>query len=975
MANRQVRQLMPLPADEDTERPRTFSEFIDQPNIVLLGDPGAGKTHLFRSFTAAADGIFFTVRNFLNSPPVPDGATLFIDALDEKRAGRGDDDAIDGMVQKLFASPPGKVRISCRERDWLGASDLAAFQLYFDQHGGVIVLSLQALSVDEQKGILLTQGIDDPDAFLNEAAQRGLEDFLTNPQNLIMLAQVVRSGDWPKTRSELFETFTRLLLTEHNPERARAGEGVYGADELRATAGAACAVRLISDVAGISLSDQNDNPDYPSYRTIGLLDSGKIRAALGRRVFTTAGEQDTVDYIHRTTAEYLAAAWLAQRICGGLPIGRLRSLIGIDGHPAAELRGLHAWLAVFLPEHADQLIDADPYGVLTYGDAASLSPSLRWRLLEALSRLSQIDPWFRAGNWSSERLGGLSSPEMVDAFREILNSSASNFSLRSIVFDALAAGTAIPELKDDLIAVLVRGDAPYAERHGALAGLLDMGEFGKEAIVSAYHEQLGSDAPAIRLRGEIISALYRDPFTPSDVAVLLVAALNCTGELPTGGLWSLSNRISLADIPAILDRFEPPDCGTRSSLSDRRKFYNVAYVIDRLLLRFLQEAGEISASKLWRWLCVRRAIRNSYTGRRSDEISQALKQRRDLLLRLVDEAVAALTVNEHRWRFVHDLRDSTLHAIDGDDLLERIAAHVEQVEHGTEKEAFLYELALVLSYNESPRAIRVFERLYALADERPDLAAIRDDVTVVEIQEWRTERSLRSAREEAEEQEGMARNIREFEANEAAIRSGSHLGWLSWVAQIYFGADHPGPPPGFRRVKFGPVALDDAQGALLAHSLRLDGGALKKGRVLTAADIAALRGAGYETVTVARLDPNDVGEDAAAETLARSAGGDGVSLGTAATGRCNIYAARRGIAVIERDRIDACNRIDEAITIATVAPFAPVEAGDLVATVKIIPLAAPRATVEARRSRPASPPPRRPTRWSASPRRRAVPSA
>ena len=98
----------------------------------------------------------------------------------------------------------------------------------------------------------------------------------------------------------------------------------------------------------------------------------------------------------------------------------------------------------------------------------------------------------------------------------------------------------------------------------------------------------------------------------------------------------------------------------------------------------------------------------------------------------------------------------------------------------------MYELALVLSYNESPRAIRVFERLYALADERPDLAAIRDDVTVVEIQEWRTERSLRSAREEAEEQEGMARNIREFEANEAAIRSGSHRGWLSWVAQIYF---------------------------------------------------------------------------------------------------------------------------------------------------------------------------------------------
>ena len=148
-------------------------------------------------------------------------------------------------------------------------------------------------------------------------------------------------------------------------------------------------------------------------------------------------------------------------------------------------------------------------------------------------------------------------------------------------------------------------------------------------------------------------------------------------------------------------------------------------------------------------------------------------------------------------------------------------------------------------------------------------------------------------------------------------------------------------------MKFGPVALDEAQGALLAHRLRLEGGALKKGRVLTAADLAALRDAGYQTVTVARLDSDDLGEDAAAEAVARAAGGAGLSLGTAATGRCNIYAARRGIAVIERDRIDACNRIDEAITIATVAPFTPVEAGDLVATVKIIPLAAPRATVGA----------------------------
>jgi predicted NACHT family NTPase len=285
MIDRQVRQVAPLRADQGTEQRRTFSEFINQPNIVLLGDPGAGKTYLFRSSAAATGGEFLTVRNFLNGPPSSGQETLFIDALDEKRAGRGDDDVIDRMVQKLLAHPPDKVRIACRASDWLGASDLAAFQLYFDQHGGVVVLSLQALSSDEQKAILQTQGIDDPLSFLNEATERGVEDFLVNPQNLIMLADVVSSGEWPKTRTKLFDTSTRLLLSEHNPEHARRDEGIYGPDELRAVAGAVCALRLISDVEGVSLSDQDTNPDYPSYRTTGLSDAGKVRAALGRRLF------------------------------------------------------------------------------------------------------------------------------------------------------------------------------------------------------------------------------------------------------------------------------------------------------------------------------------------------------------------------------------------------------------------------------------------------------------------------------------------------------------------------------------------------------------------------------------------------------------------------------------------------------------------------------------------------------------------
>ena len=166
-------------------------------------------------------------------------------------------------------------------------------------------------------------------------------------------------------------------------------------------AGAICAARLISDVDAINLTDQEGTPDIPGYRSMVLFAPKEVQAVLGRRVFDAAPEPETVDYAHRTTAEFLAAEFLASRARGGLPFGRVLALMGVDGHPASELRGLHAWLAVHLPEHADELIEADPYGVLTYGDAASLSTSSCAVLLRALDQAFAKKPVVSVGSLAS----------------------------------------------------------------------------------------------------------------------------------------------------------------------------------------------------------------------------------------------------------------------------------------------------------------------------------------------------------------------------------------------------------------------------------------------------------------------------------------------------------------------------------------------------------------------------------------------
>jgi hypothetical protein len=396
-----------------------FSAYVHLPNIVLLGDPGAGKSHLFGEFASAAGAEMKTARSFLNSDlaSMKSSEVIFIDALDERRTGRGDHNAIDAIVQKLVSLKPRAVRIACRAADWLGETDLAAFRTYFASTEDPVVLHLGTLSHAEQSEMLAELGVPDPAGFLNEASRRGLDELLGNPQNLKMLTEVVKTGSWPSGRTELFQQALKILLQEHSKSQTHRPTRKYSPTELMSVAGELCAVRLIGDIAAISLTENDCEGDLPSYRSICSSNPDKALAALGRRLFVSGSELETADYAHRTIAEYVGGQWLAEKVRNGLPLGRVRALLGVDGRPASELRGLHAWLAVHLPEHAVELINSDAFGVLSYADAAALPPHLRQHLLRALATLAQDDPWFRRWHESSAAIAGLAGSDMVEAFQ------------------------------------------------------------------------------------------------------------------------------------------------------------------------------------------------------------------------------------------------------------------------------------------------------------------------------------------------------------------------------------------------------------------------------------------------------------------------------------------------------------------------------------------------------------------------------
>jgi molybdenum cofactor cytidylyltransferase len=128
-------------------------------------------------------------------------------------------------------------------------------------------------------------------------------------------------------------------------------------------------------------------------------------------------------------------------------------------------------------------------------------------------------------------------------------------------------------------------------------------------------------------------------------------------------------------------------------------------------------------------------------------------------------------------------------------------------------------------------------------------------------------------------------------------------------------------------VRFGPVPVEEAVGAIAAHSVRAGEAVLKKGSTVTAEDAARLKSAGIEAIVAARLEPGDVGEDEAALRLARAIAGAHVTVERPFTGRSNLFSDTAGILIVDREAVDAINGIDEAITAATLPAFMPIVPG------------------------------------------------
>ena len=779
------------PKDEQSVdvSPQPFSQYLEVSNIILLGDPGSGKTYTFEAAAKVEKAKLLSVREFLATNGMGcKGQIIYLDGLDEFRSRIDDKNAIIEVIKLLNCLGRPRLRLSCRIADWLGETDLSLFETSYFCDNPYAVLRLEPLTEGEIAIILSNKGIADIKGFVLEAKKRGIEKLLGNPQTLLMLSDVVaRNGTWPDTKLELFEKSTQILLTEHNKKRTGPGLGQHTHEELMAPAGAVCASILISDVAGISLIESNSSDDFPTYRSVPFNDFNMVQSCLMRRAFSVVDAgQEAVSYIHRTIAEFLAAKWLATQVRNSLPVRRVLSLIGIEGHPASELRGLHAWLAVLLPEHTALLIMNDPYGILMYGDARSLSPTDRHSLLNALELLSQRDPWFRAADWTDGPLGALSGPDMVTSFQRILFDSKSSSHLRSVVLDAIQNGPPLPQMQTSLVNILVNPQRTYHERSDALGALLRMTLDAAHIVTEVFKSGQLDDSTSLRLKADILAKLYTPHFNPDDVVALIDDYLTGPKRDGFGEISVLSYKLPDTALPNILDKLSKRLSENHADRASRNK-HEVCSVFSSLLLRLLKSDANYQAIQLWQWLKGYKCIRGSGYPGRGDDIHEWLLQNPALVLAMFVIALDEFDLEKTAWDFLYDFRQIVMYSLPIDALASLSLRLLKEKVSLNDKDCLLYQICGQFIFESSSVSIELVEDFLKLSDVHDQLRKYRDELCLCVIPEWRQKNSKEEMDYEEEREIRRALNREQLSQDKESIRSGQNLSALKFLALIYFG--------------------------------------------------------------------------------------------------------------------------------------------------------------------------------------------
>ena len=589
---------------------------------VLLGDPGMGKTTVFRhEEDTIDDGLYITARHFItldpDSHPEWRNRTLLIDGLDEVRAGSSNYKVpFDKIWGRLDSLGKPRFRLSCRVADWFGSNDLNYLKSV-SPDGNVSVLSLDPLQPSDINQMLNDHpDVEDADIIFNKAIEYGIEGFLDNPQSLELLVAALEGGrDWPLSRLELFENACQTMAQEQNDEHFLPEDLPDNPDLLLDAAGRLCALVLISGAAGFAVIPHHGDEEFPYLGHCEYEHPEYLNAARASKLFRASNGRFVS--VHRHVAEYLAARHLGKIIDGGteaveadgLPARRVIALMaGEDGSVVSELRGVSGWLAALCPKARRELVSRDPVGVGLYGDIRGFSSQEKQDILHSIRyEVSKLDSIYHAAS----AFAPLATPDLESEIRQILEDTSTDrkhMKFVDFVLCVLAEGVPFPVFSDLLFEIVRDGSRPHELLTSALFAFLHNCPESEEktAKLNLLLEEIQAGTVkdySNELLGTILSRFYPTKLPPSVIWDFLIESGRRVGGNSYYRFWQdeLIDRSSNEQIAELLDSLQSRLPGLYQAI----EYQKYGDMILRLLLRGLEIHGEaVTADRLYDWLAI-----------------------------------------------------------------------------------------------------------------------------------------------------------------------------------------------------------------------------------------------------------------------------------------------------------------------------------------------------------------------------------
>lgn len=734
-------------------------------NVVLLGEAGGGKTRLTEEL-ASLDGFTrCTARQLLNGVPrrlLGDASVLVIDAVDEV-AVRAEGDAVDHVLRSLSEINFPRFILSCRSAEWRAATMREAIR---EQYGDAPTEVTLAPLTDEDARKFLASYLDDESRaaqIVQHFRQQGLSEWLGNPQTLAMLGDVA-DGDLPDTATALFSQFVDRAWFEHSKARPDAPLQKLGEEAVLDSLGAAFAALILTGSEALSDEPRHEvrAGDIALTELAQLPGAQNLEAALKSRLCKGPAERRT--FQHKRIGEYLGARWLAKWADTPTKRSRLIGMLQVDGIVPANLRGIHAWLAMN-PHLAPYVIQSDPTGLIEYGDADSLTELQGRMLLEALAKLAQRNPLFSTGR--SPRARALVKGAMREESWRILTERDDSegwrfpFALRIVIAEQLSDPEVAVELRNELRAVLMDQRQAFAIRANAGEALALYGDLSDwPLILEDLRTQASEDSCRLAIR--LLEDVGLETFSDRQIVELVLAYAGITiCALPkqsaerrtVGVMFFLRYQLPDARIDGVLDQFasylEPYIENYSIDVDD----FEVRSLVGGLVVRRLSKTDSQplrSPVDLWRWLRPFRGTRGLLSSRK-DEIAEWLREhveeRRAIQRYVLIDLECDKDVRRRQWQLLEPLPGAALDSGD-------VAALLDELELGDPR----WRDLLTMTYHDENRGAEARAAAKRFVANRPDMLQWIDSLTTPKAPTWQ-------AREQERERKRMARD---------AIRNAEH---------------------------------------------------------------------------------------------------------------------------------------------------------------------------------------------------------